>query len=60
MQTADSVYKAMEDFINIANQKGGQLYSQYIIDLYLEKLPLMPFSFNASNSNIFVLICFNL
>lgn len=48
MQTADSVYKAMEDFINIANQKGGQLYSQYIIDLYLEKLPLMPFSFNES------------
>jgi hypothetical protein len=46
MQTSDSVYQAMEDFINIANQKGDTLYSRYIIDLYLSKLPLMPFSFN--------------
>jgi thiol-disulfide isomerase/thioredoxin len=46
MQTSDSVYQAMEDFINIAYQKGDTLYSRYIIDLYLSKLPLMPFSFN--------------
>ena len=48
MQTSDSVYQAMEDFINIANQKGDTLYSRYIIDLYLSKLPLMPFSFNEN------------
>jgi thiol-disulfide isomerase/thioredoxin len=46
MQSADSVYVALEDFINAANQRGGQIYSQYIINLYLAKLPLMPFSFN--------------
>lgn len=48
MQTSDSVYKAMEDFINIAQEKGDTLYSKYIINLYLEKLPLMPFSFNEN------------
>lgn len=48
MQDSDSVYQAMEDFVNIANQKGGSLYSQYILDLYLKKLPLMPFSFNEN------------
>lgn len=46
MQTSDSVYQAMEDFVNTATQKGDTLYSRYIIDLYLSKLPLMPFSFN--------------
>ena len=48
MQTSDSVYQAMEDFVNTATQKGDTLYSRYIIDLYLSKLPLMPFSFNEN------------
>lgn len=48
MQDADSVFVAMQDFINTAKQKGDTLYSPYIINLYLEKLPMMPFSFNES------------
>lgn len=48
MQTSDSVFKAIDDFINIANTKGGEVYSEFIIKLYLEKLPLMPFSFNEN------------
>jgi thiol-disulfide isomerase/thioredoxin len=57
MQTADSVYRAMEDFINIAQRKSDTIYSKYIVNLYLEKLPLMPFSFNE---NLYVQIVENL
>ena len=48
MQSADSVYVAIKDFIDTANSRGGELYSKFVIDLYLEKLPFMPFSFNES------------
>lgn len=46
MQTADSVFSSFKHFIDLANSKGGQIYSRYVIDHYLQRLPMMPFSFN--------------
>lgn len=46
MQNADSVFSAFKYFVDYANNNNGELYSNYIISLYLEKLPRLPFSFN--------------
>ncbi|MBO5963974.1 MAG: redoxin domain-containing protein, partial [Bacteroidales bacterium] len=46
MQNADSVFASFKYFVDLANSRGGELYSDYIIDLYLSKLPRLPFSFN--------------
>ncbi len=46
MQDADSVFASLKYFVDIANQRGGQLYADYIIDHYLRTLPRLPFSFN--------------
>ena len=48
MQTADSVFASLKYFIDKANSSGGQLYSDYIIDLYLNKYSRLPFSFNEA------------
>ncbi len=46
MQNADSLFASFKYFIDLANSRGGEVYSNYIIDLYLSKLPRLPFSFN--------------
>lgn len=46
MQNADSVFSAFKSFVDLANSRNGELYSNYIIELYLSKLPRLPFSFN--------------
>ncbi len=46
MQNADSVFVAFKYFVDFANKRGGELYSDYLIDHYLRTLPRLPFSFN--------------
>ncbi len=46
MQNADSVFASFKFFVDYANQRGGELYSDYTIDLYLNRLSRLPFSFN--------------
>lgn len=48
MQTVDSVFSSLKYFIDYANSQGGQLYSDYIIDLYLKRYSRLPFSFNEA------------
>ncbi len=48
MQTVDSVFSSFKYFIDYANSQGGQLYSDYIIDLYLKRYSRLPFSFNEA------------
>ena len=46
MQNADSVFVSFKSFIDLANSRKGESYSRYIMELYLTKLPRLPFSFN--------------
>ena len=46
MQNADSVFVSFKSFIDLANSRKGEIYSRYIMELYLTKLPRLPFSFN--------------
>lgn len=48
MQTADSVFSSLKYFIDYANSRGGELYSDYVIDLYLGRYSRLPFSFNEA------------
>ena len=45
-QIADSVCVAIDDFVQIADQRKGREYADYIIGWYLSNMPRMPFSYN--------------
>lgn len=46
LQEADTVCKAIDEFIVKADSQGGKEYADYVIAWYLENLPSLPFSFN--------------
>ncbi|MBO6117738.1 MAG: DUF5106 domain-containing protein [Bacteroidales bacterium] len=46
LQDADTVCKAIDEFIAKADSKGGREYADYIIAWYLDNLHRLPFSFN--------------
>jgi len=45
-QDPDSICRAIDEFVSIADKKDGKEYADYIIYWYLQNLSSLPFSFN--------------